>query len=125
MRNPLKLVIEMCNQPLWVMAWIGVLVVVNMFALAYWDNTLAKWIVGIFLFQGMIMMALYSHYGYEKILGLAHFFWIPLLAHLVLNIGSYTDSFQHYLIVLLCVNALSVVLDIFDVITYFRQKNVV
>ena len=114
----------MCNQPVWIMIWIGVLVVTNMFALAYWDHALAKWIVGIFLFQGMIMMGLYSYYGYEKILGIAHVFWLPLLAYLVLNIGSYAGSFQYYLTVLLGVNALSIVLDVFDVITYFKRKSV-
>ena len=121
MRNPLKLIVEMCNQPLWVMFWIGVLVAVNMFSLVYWDHALAKWIVGIFLFQGMIMMALYSYFGYEKILGLAHIFWIPLLAYLFINLGSYTGSFKHYLIVLLCVNAVSIVFDIYDVFTFFKK----
>lgn len=124
MRNPLKLVIEMCNQPFLIMVWIVVLVAVNMFALVHWDQALAKWIVGIFLFQGMIMMALYSYYGYEKALGLAHIFWVPLLAYVVLNIESYTGGFQYYLIVLLCVNAVSLVLDIVDVVTYFRAKGV-
>lgn len=122
MRNPLKLVIEMCNQPLWVMAWISVLVVVNMSSLAYWDQSLARWVAGIFLIQGAIMMALYSVYGYEKILGLAHIFWIPLLVYVFLNLGSYAGSFQSYLIVLFCINALSVVVDIYDVITYFKNR---
>ncbi len=124
MRNPLKLVIEMCNQPLWVMAWISVLVVVNMLSLAYWGQPLARWVAGIFLLQGAIMMALYSVYGYEKILGLAHIFWLPLLAYIVFNIGSYTGNFQYYLIALLCINSLSVVFDILDVIDYFKNKTV-
>ena len=122
MRNPLKLIIEMCHQPLWVIIWIGLLIIVNMFALVHWDHELARWIVGIFLFQGMIMMGLYSHYGYEKILGLAHIFWIPLLTYTTLNIGHYNDSFKHYLLVLLCVNTVSLAFDIYDVITYFKSQ---
>lgn len=122
MRNPLKLVIEMINQPLRIKLWIGVLVLVNLFAFVYWNQVLAKWIVGIFLFQGVIMMVLYSFYGYEKILGLAHVFWLPLLLYILVNIGAFTGSFYSYLIVLLCVNALSVVFDILDVITYFKHK---
>lgn len=124
MRNPLKLISEMLNQPLLIMLWIGVLVLANMFALAYWDYALAKWIVGIFLFQGTIMMGLYSYFGYQKILGLAHIFWIPLLIYIVLNLGSYVGNFQTYLLVLLCINAVSVVVDIYDVFTYFKHGSV-
>ena len=124
MRNPLKLITEMCHQPLWVMIWISVLVIVNMFALVYWKQDLAQWIVGIFLFQGTIMMGLYSRYGYEKILGLAHIFWIPLLVYIILNIDSYNGHFQYYLISLICINAISLVFDIYDITIYFKSKTV-
>ena len=66
MRNPLKLFVEMLKQPLWVIAWVNTLVIVNMFGLNYFDQVLAKWIVGIFLLQTIFMMVLYSYYGYKK-----------------------------------------------------------
>ncbi|GJM04417.1 MAG: hypothetical protein DHS20C09_04080 [marine bacterium B5-7] len=123
MRNPFKLFVEMFKQPLWVIAWVNTLVLVNMFGIYYFDHVLSKWIVGIFLLQTIFMMILYSYYGYEKILGLAHILWIPLAGYIILDISNYSGQFVYYLIVLLFLNMVSVLFDTYDVIAYFKNKN--
>ena len=123
MRNPFNLIVELVKQPAWLLVWLSIVVVVNMFGLVFIDHIIAEWIVGIFLFQSVIMMLLYSYYGYEKILGLSHIFWIPLLGYILLNISSYDGNILYYLSVLLLINAISLVIDSIDVFTYFKQKN--
>lgn len=36
--------------------------------------------------SAMLMMGLYAAFGFERILGLGHLFWIPLLAYLLVHL---------------------------------------
>jgi hypothetical protein len=55
---------------------------VNVASLLYWSEPLAKIIFVTFMLSAMLMMGLYSKFGFEKILGLGHVLWVPLLAYL-------------------------------------------
>lgn len=124
MKNPLMFIVEIFKQPLWVIAWIHILVVANLGAFAFWGEPLAQWIIGIFLVQVMLMMGIYSFFGYEKIMGLAHAFWFPLVAYILLNLADYSGAFFNYLIGLLVINTISLVFDIIDVIAFFKSRRV-
>lgn len=122
MRNPLRFFIELIQQPVWVSLWVLVLMLVNMASLAFLREAVAQLILMNFLASAMLMMGLYSRYGFTKILGLGHFPWIPLLAYVVTQIPAAEASFKRYLLVLSVSMAISLVLDTIDVWKYFKNQ---
>ena len=122
MRNPLRFFIELMQQPLGVSLWVLFLMLVNMASLAFWQEAVAQLVLTNFLASAMLMMGLYSRYGFTKILGLGHFPWIPLLVYVVTQIPAAEASFKRYLLVLSVTMAISLVLDSIDVWTYFRNR---
>lgn len=122
MRNPLRFFIELMQQPLGVSLWVLFLMLVNMASLAFWQEAVAQLVLTNFLASAMLMMGLYSRYGFTKILGLGHFPWIPLLAYVVTQISAAEASFKRYLLVLSISMAISLVLDTIDVWNYFRSR---
>lgn len=122
MRNPLRFFIELMQQPLWVSLWVLFLMLINMASFAFWQEAVAQLILINFLASAMLMMGLYSRYGFTKILGLGHFPWIPLLAYVVTQISAAEASFKRYLLVLSISMAISLVLDTIDVWNYFRNR---
>jgi hypothetical protein len=95
---------------------------VNMASLAFWQEAVAQLILMNFLASAMLMMGLYSRFGFTKILGLGHVPWIPLLAYVVTQIPAAEASFKRYLLVLSVSMAISLVLDTIDVWNYFRSR---
>ena len=122
MRNPLRFFIELIQQPLWVSLWVLFLMLVNMASFAFWQEAIAQLILINFLASAMLMMGLYSRYGFTKILGLGHFPWIPLLAYVVMQIPAAEASFKRYLLILSVSMVISLVLDTIDVWNYFRNR---
>ena len=122
MRNPLRFFIELMQQPLGVSLWVLFLMLVNMASLAFWQEAVAQLVLTNFLASAMLMMGLYSRYGFTKILGLGHFPWIPLLVYVVTQISAAEASFKRYLLVLSVSMAISLVLDTIDVWNYFRNR---
>lgn len=122
MRNPLRFFIELIQQPLWASLWVLVLMLVNMASLAFWQEAVAQLILMNFLASAMLMMGLYSRFGFTKILGLGHVPWIPLLAYMIIQIPAAEASFKRYLLVLSVSMAISLVLDTIDVWTYFTTR---
>ena len=74
MRNPLKFFVELMRQPAWIPVWVFYLMLINMASVIYWYEPLAKLIFITFMVSAMLMMGLYSRFGFEKVLGLGHIF---------------------------------------------------
>ena len=124
MRNPFHFFVELMQQSIWISVWLLFLMIVNMASVAFWDELLAKVILITFMISAIFMMGLYSKFGFEKILGLGHFLWIPLLVYVLLEIQAAEGAFKSYLIILLISLTISLVFDIIDVWKYFtRPKN--
>jgi L-cystine uptake protein TcyP (sodium:dicarboxylate symporter family) len=119
MRNPLGFFTELMRQPMAVVIWVFVLMVVNIASVGFWSEPLARWIFITFMISAMLMMALYSRFGFEKILGLGHILWIPLVGYGFVRLPMASGPFRSYLIVLLLCNGVSLALDIVDVWKYF------
>ncbi|MDH3900416.1 MAG: hypothetical protein OEU51_05145, partial [Gammaproteobacteria bacterium] len=94
----------------------------NVASVGFWDEPLAKLIFIAFMISAMLIMGLYSRFGFEKILGLGHILWIPLLALIVMQIPSVEASFKNYLLVLSVSIAISLVFDVVDVWKYFTSR---
>ena len=122
MRNPLGFFVELMQQKLWVPLWVMLLMVVNMASIYFWHEPLAQLIFFTFIASAMLMMILYSQFGFEKILGLGHILWIPLLIYIAIQISEAEQSFQHYLISLSIIIAISLIFDIIDLFKYFTRK---
>ncbi len=122
MRNPLRFFVDLMRQPLWVSLWVLFLMIVNMASVAFWPEPLAQLIATSFLVSAMLMMGLYSRYGFTKILGLGHLSWIPLLAYVLIQIPTAEATFKNYLVALSVSIGISLVFDTVDVWRYFRSQ---
>ena len=123
-RIPIRFAGDLLRQPTWVPIWVFALMIVNMASLAFWSELLAKVIFVTFLMSAMLMMALYAKFGFERILGFGHVFWIPLLAYILVQVRHAQGEFHAYLVVLsLCIGA-SLLFDILDVWTFLTSKRV-
>lgn len=118
------------GEPLWLQAWIGVLVVTNLLAVLFVvTRTAGRWhvrpepvaILAAFFAAGMLMESMYARVGYVRLLGLAHLvFWAPVWVWLFTrraDIGTGT-WFGRYLYLYLVVAGLSLAIDAVDVIRY-------
>jgi len=121
MRNPFRFFVELIQQPIWVSIWLLFLMIVNFASVAFWNELLAKVILITFILSAIFMMGLYSRFGFEKILGLGHILWIPLLVYVLIEIPAVEGAFKSYLVILLISITISLVFDIIDVRRYFTS----
>lgn len=101
--------------------WVTVLMLANLVAPLFFLGQLEAWVVlGTFLAAGALMGLLCGAFGFTRILGLAHFLWIPLLIWLGTRLAEIPDdtAFGLWLRVLIGLNALSLVIDLVDVGRY-------
>jgi len=122
LRNPLRFFSELLDQSAWVAGWVFALMVINMASLAFWSEPLAKVILVVFMLSAMVMMGLYAVFGFERILGLGHVFWIPLLGYLIVQLQQIEGLFAGYLLVLSLAIGISLLFDIRDVWIYLSSK---
>ncbi len=122
LRNPLRFFSELLDQPAWVAGWVFALMVINMASLAFWNEPLAKVVLAAFMLSAMVMMGLYAVFGFERILGLGHVFWIPLLWYLIIQLPQAEGLFAGYLLVLSLAIGVSLLFDIRDVWIYLSAK---
>ena len=122
MRNPFRFFIELMQQPLWIPVWVFFLMIVNVASAGFWNEPLAKVIFVTFMLSAMLMMGLYSRFGFEKILGMGHIIWIPLLVYVLMEMPTAGDTFKGYLIVLSISIIISLMFDIIDVWKYFTSQ---
>jgi hypothetical protein len=99
------------------------MMVINLCAIAFWDEPLAKTIIIVFMISSMFMMGLYSKFGFTKILGLGHILWIPLALYIALSLSAASGLYFTYLIVLMGTISISLVIDMYDVWSYFKENS--
>ena len=122
MRNPFRFFIELIQQPVWIPVWVVILMIVNVASVGFWDEPLAKVIFATFMLSAMMMMGLYSRFGFEKILGMGHILWLPLLVYVLMSIPAASDTFEAYLIIWSIFTVISLVFDVVDVWKYFTSQ---
>lgn len=122
LRNPFRFFVELMQQPVWIPIWVFYLMVVNLASVGFWREPLAKLIFITFMISAMLMMGLYSRFGFEKILGLGHIVWVPLLLYVLMQLPAVEASFKSYLVVLSVSIAISLAFDVTDVWKYFTNR---
>jgi hypothetical protein len=122
MRNPLRFFVDLLRQPVWILLWVLFLMMVHIASVGFWQEPAAQLIFASFLMSAMLMMGLYARFGFERILGLGHIPWIPLLVYVLTQIPTAEPAFKRYLLVLSVSIAISLVFDTIDVWKYFTQR---
>lgn len=122
MRNPLNFFTELFAQPKAVVVWVSYLMVINMASLLFWEIEFSRIIFFTFLASSMLMMFLYSIFGFKKILGLGHILWAPLLAYIILHAMVSTGDFQKYLLVLGSSILISLIFDVIDIYKFLKDE---
>lgn len=123
MNNPLHFFNELFKRPAYEVIWVFYMMVINLAAIFFWNESLAKTIVIIFVLSSMLMMGLYSKFGFTKILGLGHILWVPLALLIFVYLPATSGIYHLYLLILLITISISLVIDIYDVWSYFRGDN--
>jgi len=121
----------MALEPVWIRAWLTVLVSVHFAALLFivhldpgaWRIRLEPIaILASFFAAGVLMNAVYAQVGYTRLLGVAHIvFWSPVYVWILRRrraIGA-RSLFGKYLHVYLLVAGVSLLIDAIDVVRYF------
>ncbi|MEX2526248.1 MAG: hypothetical protein WEA09_01305 [Gemmatimonadota bacterium] len=121
-RIPLGFMTELLRQPAWVPIWVTFLMGLNLAALLFRGEPLAQWILGVFLVSAGLMMGLYARFGFQKILGLGHILWLPLLPVVLMAIPAAEGAFRSFLMVWSSATAVSLAFDIRDVWSHFGQR---
>jgi hypothetical protein len=127
---PQSLMEAMGTEPLWLQAWVGVLMAVNLAALLFVARREAggwkvRWepvaILVSFFAAAMMMDALYAAVGYVRLLGLAHLvFWGPVWGWILWHRSQYStrNAFGVYLHAYLVIAGISLAIDALDVVRY-------
>lgn len=103
--------------------WIGVLVVVNGIAPFFFlSEPVAILTVAAMITGGLVGEALTQVQGFTKLLGAMHGSWVPMFVfQLIVFFGEDpTGAFRSWLIASLIVTAISLVIDVADVVSYVR-----
>ncbi len=101
--------------------WLSLLVAANVFVpLFYFQQLEAQIVLGTMEANMALMTFLTSRFGFTRILGLGHIFWIPLLSFLLTRLGNFPvgDAYGAWLRALIVVNSGSLLIDTVDVIRY-------
>ena len=103
--------------------WVAMLMALNMMGPLFFIHTLEAQAVLVSALAGaMLMMFLFGRYGFVRLLGLGHIFWIPLVIWLGTRIpeSGLSTSFGVWLAFVLVANIVSLAIDILDVSLYLR-----
>ncbi|MBC8288315.1 MAG: hypothetical protein H8E42_12640 [Nitrospinae bacterium] len=103
--------------------WVAMLMVLNMMGPLFFIHTLeAQAVLAATMAGAMLMMFLFSRYGFVRLLGLGHIFWVPLVIWLGFHVPEMTldTPFEIWLAAVVGFNTLSLVMDVLDVSLYIR-----
>ncbi len=113
------------NSPIHVRLWLMLLITANLVVPLFFLGRLeAQIVVAALLASAILMTILTGLYGFTRILGLGHIFWIPLLFFLWTRLDQIPadDFFGIWIRVLMTLNTVSLVIDLIDVIRYLAGE---
>ena len=111
------------KMPLYAQLWVALLVIANgIVPLFFLGRIEADVTLIVFLANAALMMVLTKEYGFTRILGAGHFPWFILLIYLLtrLNAIPAADTYGLWLRAVMIINAISLIIDVTDVVRYLR-----
>ncbi len=103
--------------------WLMALVAANGIGpLFFLDRPEAQAVLVAMMAGAALMTTLTARFGFSRILGLGHVFWLPLVAFLLWRLGEIpaSDTFGIWIRAVIVLNGVSLVIDSIDVVRYFR-----
>ena len=103
--------------------WLISLLAANMIVPLFYITRLeAKVVLGVALLGGATFVVLTAFTGFSRLLGLAHFWWIPLVVFLSNRLDSYpaTTAYGIWLRAVIVLDTGSLILDLANVVRYLR-----
>ena len=114
------------SMPLVWKLWVFWMMTVNTASIVFcWKNIEARFILGVWIPNGIMMSFLAEQVGYVRLLGVSHIiWWTPLVAYLImrrkhLEVGT---IYGKWVYTVLITNAASLVVDYIDVIRYLAGE---
>lgn len=105
--------------------WVGLLMLVNGFmSFLYLETIEAKVVLIVFMMAAVTQMVIYHAKGFVRLLGVGHFYWIPMLGWLLfrINEGLVSETMLSWIVSVLLLNTVSLLIDLVDVIRYWRGE---
>ena len=112
------------KMPLYAQLWVALLVIANgIVPLFFLGRIEADVTLIIFLANAALMMVLTKEFGFTRILGAGHFPWFLLLIYLIIRLDAIpaTDTYGLWLRAVMIINAISLVIDVTDVVRFIRD----
>lgn len=102
--------------------WILCLIGVNIGGGLYFIDTLeGKLAVSFMLIGAGLMTYIHSKHGFVRLLGAGHILWVYLVPHFtILYLSLKPSHFKGWLFIVALLNGISLLIDIADVIRYFK-----
>lgn len=107
--------------------WASLVVAVNGAGLAFFPRLEAVVAVLAILLGMLWMAAIYSRYGFVRVLGSGHVFWLATLPWIAWRLPLLTGepiAYLWWLKTLLVVNAICLIVDTVDAVRYFSGESV-
>jgi len=111
---------QLLSQPPLIVAWVMVMMVVNLAGVFFWSHPQGRTVLLTFLANAVFMSLLAKFNGFNGLLGLSHIvFWTPLVAWLLMSRGLWPEGrVRNWIWLVIAVNSASLVLDYRDVYLY-------
>ncbi len=110
--------------PLW-QAWLLALISANLIAPLFFLGRLEAQVVIAALVLSMVLMTILTgRFGFSRILGLGHIWWVPLLGFLWSRLADVppTDAFGLWLRAVMALNVTSLIIDTVDVVRFLAGE---
>jgi len=113
---------KMMKFPIVPRLWVMVLMMVNMAALYFIDSLEGQVVIAVFMASAAIMITLDAKLGFVKLLGIGHVLWLGLVPWLYFRLdGLSPDTLVYqWVMLVIVINAISLVIDIRDVVQYLK-----
>ncbi len=107
------------------LAWMGLLIGVNIVVPLYFIQTIeAKVVLAAMICGLLIMTALFGAQGFVRLLGIGHIAWVPMIPWLIMRLDntSFESFFGYWLAAIIVLNFLSLIIDGIDVLRYIKGE---
>lgn len=100
--------------------WAALLMLVNIGALAFIDTIYGQVALAAMIAAMIVIALVHAKLGFVRLLGIGHVFWIPMLVWLAMDLPdrAANPALFYWVIVLMAINAGSLVIDTIDVARY-------
>ena len=104
--------------------WAVSLITVNLGSLCFIQSIYAKANLIALSAAVLVMATIYARFGFVRLLGIGHLFWVPMLVWFAWNLPDRTEQpvLHTWVLLLMAFNGISLVIDFVDVVRFIRGE---